>query len=173
MKNQLKETFVQCKDCSCLSAINEKLFGVSEQSDGVCRQVVDNGCADFKVENKTEKSMHLLAIDHCIWNDGCGHKKCDFALFNDSHFSFIELKCRAKMKNWSKERSDAADKFRDTLNQFISKKIDFSKHELELYIAFGNRPYTTGSSTRSQVLMDEFSTKYNATLLEGNHKTFE
>ncbi len=91
--HNLQITFPNLQLNNCLSQHSLTYFGVIDDGLNKCYVEPDGTIkADFKVFNNDAQNINFLAIDKCIFSRDYSDERCDFALFDDSQFTFIEIK---------------------------------------------------------------------------------
>lgn len=172
MKTQLENAFPCCKTGKCLETTKVLQFEVFD-----CE--IEKRCfikksaeelAHFHIENPHEKSIHFLAIDNGVYPDDV-QKKCDFAVFDEQTFCFIELK-HSKPRKRKERRKRAIQQLRATIERF-QQQCDFEDYNLEAYASVGNLGLVFKSRLASHSsAFDEFDGELNTALFEGNSKRF-
>jgi hypothetical protein len=182
MKQSIETAFPQTIDGFCLEEIKAAEFWVFDESETKRCYVKVEPTADekhFQVLNPSTKSISFLAIDKCLFDDSIkNQKRCDFAVFDDSVFCFVEIKV-VKAKNRKSERVEMYKQLKMTIRTFNDNQVSFANRKIEAVVCFPifdpilqeSKIYPAFSS-RSTDTTSEFLQDYNATLLEGNSKTF-
>lgn len=101
----------------------------------------------FNISNVNLKEIHFLCIDHCIFNTSA-HQKCDFALFDDQTFCFVEIKDTRNRS--TPHKTDATDQLRETIIRF-QNVIDFTGYELEAVISWKYRKTYPAARTKNAI----------------------
>ena len=118
---QLIETTFPCKTGNCIETRNETIFWVDEYPSNVFpKEIRGKSFTLFKtdddklfmVNNPYHKEITFVAIDAGIFTDRSS--KCDFALFDNQRFCFVECKDSVK-KQRSKERKGAFIQLKATI----------------------------------------------------------
>ncbi len=170
MDNQIETSYPKCVENNCLWHSDLEEIFIKDEEAAKCIQVVDSTTAHFTIENKKKKSISLLAIDKCIFNDQSGHKKCDFAFYDEDSFVFVEIKDTSKRK--SSKKKQAKEQLETTLQHF-STNIDFTDYRLRVIISWRYRPTRPAAKTAMQAAKVYFLEKYGAILTEGNKFNIE
>lgn len=159
----------------CLKIISDDYFYVydSPEAARACASLKQSEeYQNFKVTNPNHKSIRLLATDHCLFFDD-GLKKCDFILYDEAVFCFIELK--AVRKDIHKKRKNAkryAEKqLLTTIELFQEKLRDFGGRILEAYLCVGYTTARPSLLSQSQRAKRDF-VKLNTKLYDGCQKQF-
>ncbi len=171
MRKQIETHFPIVVTNGCLQTVSDAEFGISEpeKDKGGRSIIVEKEGADFEVENPNQKDIIFWAIDDCTFTSGEG-KRCDFAVFDDETFAFVEIK-RVKLKNRQQARSEAVKQLTDMLD-YCKRKLDFSDYSLIVNIALKVKESHPLAKTRRQDAELSFFNNYRAQLLEGNSISF-
>ena len=105
------------------------------------------------VLNPNSSDIYHISIDACFLTpqNGYNGRKCDFVIFNDRVFCFVELKSNAESKkNVPKNLKDARAQLGATITFFDDNKIDFSRHDLKAYIIMKNKLYPQDQASIKQ-----------------------
>lgn len=180
IKEEIEQKFNLCSNNQCIEFYLED-FDVEDDrnaSNLPCRKV-DFEKGEFSIETNGNK-VNFLKIDACILfaDDG---KKCDFAVFNNREFVFVELKEVKNRKNKKNRKRDAYKQLEKTLEIFIQeKKVNFEKYQekgnLKLAVAVIQSNTNTkfpASTAKSQQQKAHFQTNYQAKLYEGHIYSFD
>ena len=172
MKNELNDKFSLISENNCIKVSNKDIFFI-EDSEKTKKSYIfyDENKANsqfFSVTNPKFKEINLLQIDHCLFFDN-NKEKCDFALFDDKDFIFVELK-EKRANQRSRGMKKAINQLKSTISIF-KDNIDFDKHNLEAYICVGKQG-KPGISAKKQDLQLEFEDEYSARLFFGCGKRF-
>jgi hypothetical protein len=124
---------------------------------------------DFSVLNPSLKEIYFLAIDKCLYTDESTHKKCDFALFDEQTFCFVEIKDTYNRS--SQHKGKAKEQLRTTIELFKAL-FSFGDYTVEAIISWRYRPIRPAARTKMQEAAVEFRDELNVDLLEGNEKEF-
>lgn len=161
---------------TCLTNSNSTKFCIVEpELDKKC--VIKNSDEPgFVVKNPNQKTIHLLVVDHCLFNDQ-DPKRCDCIVFDDIYFCFVELKLNvSKRKQTSVKLREAREQLGETIKFFKSKSSkklseELSKMILEAYIAMKSHVYPRQRAER-QDIFDAFLEEYGVPLFEKAEKDF-
>lgn len=127
----------------------------------LCKEFdTDDGC--FKVENKNQRIVNFLCIDHCLLFDS-DEMRCDCALFDDEVFRFIELK-KSSTKTKPKRKAHALEQLKRTITLFY-EKLPIQNHRLEAYMCIGFRRPIPRVTASSQFNVKDFIDNYHGTRL--------
>jgi hypothetical protein len=171
MKKQIETHFPIVLTNGCLQTVSEIEFGISEpeKDKGGRSIIVEKAGADFEVDNPNQKDIVFWAIDECTLSSGDG-PKCDFAIFDDETFAFVEIK-RNSYKNRSKAKVKAVEQLSEILE--LSKgKLNFDEVKLLAIMALKFKSSVPVGTTRKQEARLTFFNKYRAHLLEGDEIAF-
>lgn len=172
MQEQIFTAFPKCQTDDCLEEYTNAIFWIEDPKEGgKCQvHVEENNQVDFKVINEDEKAIHFLAIDKCLLDDS-DEEKCDFALFDDDVFCFIEIK-ESKPRTRKLRRKKALSQLETTITLFQSK-LDFTNYQLEANVCFsmGTKIFPQRNAS-SLANIKRFQDKYNTRLTEGNQNEF-
>lgn len=156
---------------NCLSIVADKhsyIYEDSELKKGLFVSKTDE--KHLHIENHSNHPFYFLQNDECVMKTEKGGQ-CDYVVFNNSKFYFIEVKTASKNILNRKTKVRAYDQIENTY-KFYSKKIDFS-NELFLIgmicVSNSKRIVQTSKSTKRK----EFKIKYKIDLQEGNYILFE
>lgn len=114
------------------------------------------------VLNPHSTKIFHLSIDACFLTQQYGYdqEKCDFVVFNDGLFCFVELKSNAESKKKVRENLKKARKqLGATINFFDDNEVDFSNHILKAYIVLKNKLYPQDQASikeRRKKFFDEY-----------------
>lgn len=165
MDTQIKQAYPTCIENNCLWKSNLKKIGIKDEDGAKCVQVTDASLAHFTIDNSTEKELAILAIDKCIFDDQSGHKKCDFAFYDDSIFVFVEIKDTYKRR--SPHKIKAKLQLATTIEHFLAR-INFEGYQLQAVISWRFNPPRPVASTAMQEARVAFLEDYKVLLMEGN-----
>jgi hypothetical protein len=174
MKSNLKSAFLQISKNNCIETIIKERFFIEDAKEtGKSYAFYDSERSTsqfFSVINNNLKEINLLQIDNCLFFDSDG-EKCDFALFDEKDFIFVELMKR-KVKKRRSGIKKATNQLRSTLKVFKENKVDFTNYNLESYVCVGvsGKP---SISANKQDLMVAFEEDYNCKLLFDCKKEFK
>lgn len=179
---QLIETTFPCQTGNCLETRNEIIFWVDEYPDEIefernrKKSFVLIETEDellFTVKNPTQKDVHFLAIDQGIFWKTEKYKlgRCDFALFDDTRFCFIEIK-EVTLKHRNKERLEAYKQLKETIVKF-KNHIEFGHYQVEAQVSFkSSRKIYPRQSSSNQDIVKEFDDELAVALFENNDIEF-
>ena len=125
----------------------------------------------FTVINSKLENVNFLAIDGCIYQSEDNHKRCDFAVFNDKTFCFVELKLAERSKNRSIRRKDALVQLDVTINKF-KQLISFQGYTVEAFACVGYKSTIPKSRASNTNKVKEFWDTHNVDLCAGNQVVF-
>lgn len=166
---------------TCLTeAVNRSAFVIIEDADEVAHITFLGEGTDqdgFSVLNPNRRYISLLATDHCFFSTDDREKKCDFILFDDIYFCFVELKLKAEPRNAKNEiRKKAWEQLGTTIDffrqSFSRKTRKFFNFELEAYVVMRSHVYPKhriGLQARRTHFLDQYGVK----LFEQNRKEFD
>jgi len=179
---QLIEITFPCQTASCLETRNETIFWVDEYPDEIefernrKKSFVLIETEDellFTVKNPNQKDVHFLAIDQGIFDGTREYSKgrCDFALFDEARFCFIENK-EVTLKHRNKERLEAYKQLKETIVKF-REHLDFGYYQIEAQISFkSSRKIFPRKSSSNQDIAKEFDDELAVALFENNDIEF-
>lgn len=179
---QLIETTFPCQTGNCLETRNEIIFWVDEYPDEIefernrKKSFVLIETKDellFTVKNPTQKDVHFLAIDQGVFWKTEKYKlgRCDFALFDDTRFCFIEIK-EVTLKHRNKERLEAYKQLKETILKF-REHLDFGHYQIEAQVSFkSSRKIYPRQSSSNQDIAKEFDDELAVALFENNDIEF-
>lgn len=170
MNDKIKKSFLTCVSNDCLEITNSPELHINDPTESKCQILSSEEIhlSNFHIINQNRKDLSFLSIDKCVFNDN-SHKKCDFAIFDEKTFCFVEIKDTDKRCTVHKRKS--ISQLKTTITKFISC-IDFSGYDIEAIISWRYRPFRPASSTLMQSSKLDFSLSLNTKLLEGNQKEF-
>ncbi len=169
MRKQIKLAYPIVEANRCMWDSKEAYIYIKDQPDGKSIQVADVDRCDFTIENPKQKLLSIFAIDQCVFDHKSQHKKCDFAVFDNNIFAFVEIKDTYKRRPSHKKQ--AKQQLESTIIHF-RKKINFDGCKPYAIISWRYRPVRPAVSTAMQLAKFEFLTKYNVHLVEGNKFEF-
>lgn len=177
----IQNKFETCVKNNCIETISDEKFFVIEDSSTnksslIKKDTSKGDYSEFEIENINKKDIHFLAIDNCIFDDSSDHKKCDFSIFDETTFCFVEMKTNAtslKDQARKKNKKTAILQLKETVKIF-KEKIDFSKYEysIEAIICPKYEELRPVATTNFQSAQLEFQKELNTILLNGNQKKF-
>ncbi|AKD55928.1 hypothetical protein SD10_14485 [Spirosoma radiotolerans] len=93
MIDTIRQTFPKIQENNCLQTLTDSEFCIYDTDKGRCTIQSDlGGIKHFTIENPTQRNLHFLAIDKCLFLDSDGTQRCDCAVFDSKTFCFIEIK---------------------------------------------------------------------------------
>jgi hypothetical protein len=173
MDKSLKLSFSKINDNHCLETKADKLFYVHDCPHTKKSIISLEKPAEhhFKVINKKAQSLRFLGIDHCMFFDG-DFKKCDFALYDNATFCFVELK---EVKKDDHQMRRAAKKKAEqqllSVIELFQNTLDFSKTNLEAYLCVGFQRTRPSFLSKSQRAMKDF-VRLKTKLFDGCEREF-
>jgi hypothetical protein len=178
---QLIETTFPCKTGNCIETRNEALFWVDEYPDKIelgrnrKKSFIVLYTEDellFTVKNQTQKDVHFLAIDQGIFwgTEEYEHGRCDFALFDDIRFCFVENK-DVNLKHRGDERKEAITQLSETITKF-KQHLNFGNYILEAQISFKAKKIFPRQRSQNQQRATDFFDETGAELFENNDIEF-
>lgn len=173
MKQALENAFPQVIKGGCLETETRSLFHIYDSDLDPRRCHISHLETDdvhFTVNNPNNVDIHFLAIDKCIFDD-LGPSRCDFALFSNSVFCFVEIK-DVKMRGRQKARVNAQKQLSSTISEFLEQGVIFHNLNLEAIICFVHYELYPAITATSIDAVVEFQDQFNARLLIGNSRTF-
>ncbi len=91
---QIKKAFLRCVENNCLIVTNSERIEIFD--DEVAKRCFirnnETQPIHFTILNPSQKEIAFLAIDKCLFFDDEGWEKCDFVVFDDKTFCFVEIK---------------------------------------------------------------------------------
>ena len=167
MINKIKNSFILCSVNSCHSLLKASFYvydcNVSNRS------VVQNTPFHFEVLNPSNKDIHFVAIDNCTIPSNY-FRKCDFAVFDDNTFCFVEIK-NVDLGQRYNARQKAKEQLGETIKLF-KERIDMNHLKIEAIICLKAAKIFPAFPSRSQSASIEFADNFGALLLEGNSREF-
>lgn len=180
---QLIETTFPCQTGNCIETRTETIFWIDEYSseETIPKKIrgksfvlieTDDELL-FTVKNPNRKDIYFLAIDQGIFD---GTKKyelgrCDFALFDDARFCFIENK-KVTLKHRGKERLEAYKQLKEIILKF-KEHLDFGHYQIEAQLSFkSNRKIYPRETSSNQDIVKEFDDELAVALFENNDIEF-
>ncbi len=173
MQHKIEAIFPKIIIGNCLEITTKSEFEIcdSEIEPKRCYIKTDtNEEGQFIVNNPNLSIIYFLKIDKCVLFD-YNITHCDFAIFDDKTFCFIELSVSNK-RNRRGKREKAVEQLASTIELFIKSGITFNEHKLEAIICFkAEKIYPSRSASNNEAYV-YFESEFNAELLEGNQKEF-
>ncbi len=175
MKRLIETAFPHCITNSCIEQETSTIIQIHDD------EVLGRSCIHrtpavlqypkFIIKNPAGKLIYFLAIDNCILFSHDG-EKCDFAVFDDKVFSFVEIKKGGGSHlNKTQKKNTALDQLRATLAIFLPL-IDFRRYRVMACISVGYFTQSPVASAQDLNLLVEFINNYNVELIEGNEIEF-
>ena len=127
MRSQIEKAFPQCDLNHCITAVTDSEFKILDKDDQAPASIHPEG--SFQILNPSQKELHFLAIDKCIFFDSDDLKKCDAAVFDTNLFYFVEIKNIHKLARRSEARKNAKEQLLSTIKIF-KEKVNFSSYRL-------------------------------------------
>jgi hypothetical protein len=175
---QLIETTFPCQTGNCIETRTETIFWVDEYptKEPIPKDIRGKSftllTTDderlFTVNNPFQKELTFVAIDAGIFTDNS--PKCDFALFDDDRFCFVECK-DSVAKQRSKERNDAFVQLKATIVRF-KEKLDFGSYKIEAQVSMKARMVFPRKSCSREDMVKEFDDELAVALFENNDIEF-
>jgi len=167
MQSNLKRTFPQIEQNSCMETLSDKEFEIYDcEEEKRCYIATEYG--QFKVINNLEKEITFLAIDKCLFFDNDKFKKCDCLVFDEDTICFVEIKA-CKFKQRKSNKKTARNQLKSTIEIF-RKQFNIDK-KMEAYLCIGMNPNTPSSASKSNKIY-EFEDELDTRLFEGCQKEF-
>ncbi|MCY7352888.1 MAG: hypothetical protein LH606_19890 [Cytophagaceae bacterium] len=170
MKRLIEEAFPVA--FPCLETHNDTCFGVIDPL-GNKKCFVSTSpdeTAHFKVLNPSAKQIHFLAIDHCLASSS-DPQRCDFALFDEVTFCFVEIKETNRPQQRAKHRQRAKEQLLETI-QWFQTKIDFSEKSVEAHLCVGRLSPRPKLASQDAAAVLRFAI-LGVILYDDNEQTFE
>jgi hypothetical protein len=175
---QLIETTFPCQTGNCIETRTETIFWVDEYptKEPIPKDIRGKSftllTTDderlFTVNNPFQKELTFVAIDAGIFTDSS--PKCDFALFDDERFCFVECK-DSVAKQRSKERNDAFVQLKATIIRF-RENLDFGNYKIEAQVSMKARMVFPRKSCSREDMVKEFDDELAVALFENNDIEF-
>ena len=171
MIDAIRAIYPQADPNGCLQTLTDKVFFVFDTEQKRCIVHTDaSSKKHFTVENPTERAVHFLAIDKCLFSDGVRLKRCDFAVFDSKTFCFIEVKETSKDGQRSEYNRDAKSQLKATIQNF-QEQLAFTTKRIEAYICVGDQ--SPRPSRRTNDISERFDFEsLGVELYRGNIKRF-
>lgn len=171
MLNRIQKAFPQTQAGTCLQTLTETEFFIYDTDQKRCEIQTDiNGLKHFTVENPTNRDIHFLAIDKCIFFDNDGIQRCDCAVFDNKTFCFVEIKETDTDARRSAHYRKAKEQLKATIQHF-QEQVEFTTKRIEAYACVGRttaRPAKPAADLNDRLEFDELG----AALYHGNIKRF-
>jgi hypothetical protein len=169
MRESIEKAFPRTLENSCLEIISSPQFEVIDKE--VSRCIWQDGHSEsghLWVNNMSQKDIHFLAIDKCLFFDKDNDpSRCDCALFDENRICFVEIKVTNPTKR-SVRRAKAIQQLAKTINLFRNSKVNCNS--VEAYICFSNKFPKNSSVDLNKKL--EFELECGAVLKETNQIEF-
>lgn len=168
----IKTIYPQTEANGCLKTLIHKEFFVLDTEKNFCIIHTDaTSKKHFTVENPTERDIHFLAIDKCLFFDDVHlQRKCDFAVFDSKTFCFVEIKETKKAGKRSEYSRDAKDQLKATIRTF-KQQMTFTTKRIEAYLCVGDLNPRPARLTNDLSEQFDFA-ELGAELYRGNYKRF-
>ncbi|GAB2543254.1 hypothetical protein [Spirosoma aerophilum] len=171
MLNRIQEAFPHIQAGTCLQTLTDTEFCIYDTAQKRCEIQTDiDGLKHFTVENPTNRDIHFLAIDKCIFFDKDGIQRCDCAVFDSKTFCFIEIKEIDSAAKRSEHYRKAKDQLKTTIQHFQGQ-MEFTTKRIEAYACVGRtiaRPAKPAADLNDRLEFEELG----AALYHGNIKRF-
>lgn len=168
MKAVIEVAFPICTINGCIEEHNHENIYIQDQTGSKCIVTYNPSIAHFTVYNPQLKTITFIAIDHCIWGDGSGHEKCDFAVSDSATIAFIEIKDTSNRSSAHKKKAKA--QLEVTIQNFDSQ-INLNHLVRKAVICWKYGTTHPAAKTAMQSAAVHFFNTYNVELLEGNSTT--
>lgn len=169
--NIIKKAFPQIESNICLQTLTDSEFCIYDTDKKRCEIQTDpDGVKHFTIENPTNRDIHFLAIDKCIFFDNDSIQRCDCAIFDNKTFCFIEIKEIDRKAKRSEHYHEAKEQLKSTIQHF-HERLTFPTKRIEAYACVGRttaRPARPAADLNNQLEFEELG----ATLYHGNIKRF-
>ena len=170
MRNLIEKAFPQTVQNTCLQTSTELEFCVFDTEAKKCAIQTDPaGLKHFTVENPTGRTIHFLAIDHCLFSDQ-DETRCDCAVFDEKTFCFIEIKETDTAARRSAHYQKAKEQLKATIQHF-QDRMTFTTKRIEAYACVGRTVVRPARQTNDLSEQIEFA-DIGAILYHGNVKRF-
>ncbi|MDM8525953.1 hypothetical protein QUF80_21475 [Desulfococcaceae bacterium HSG8] len=175
MDKKLERVFPGMTENDCLKIISDIRLYVYDSPDtgqACIEKRKPEQFQHFSITNPEGKPIRFLSLDHCLFFDD-GPKKCDFVLYDETFFCFIELKAvRRDVHNKRKTAKRYAEKqLLATIELFQKELKSFGSRVLEAYLCIGYRTGRPSILSRSQRAKRDF-VKLGVKLYDGCRKEF-
>lgn len=179
MKRHLDLSFKSrsIKPTGCIETYNDAVFYIADVEKDRCRAFMPTEVTDFdkvfEVKNPNKKDIALFAVDGCFIKHKPEH--CDFICFDDTTFSFGEMKFESETKNYLQmetNRHKAVKQLKSTIEIFKEAlKNNYLGLDIEAYVC--TPPHYPNKGTALDDFVLEFIEDYGGiNLFEKNEKTF-
>jgi hypothetical protein len=173
MKEAIESAFPQVITGLCLQTETRSAFYIYDSEVEPRRCYISEKETEkihFTVYNPASAEVVFLAIDKCIFDDQ-GPARCDFALFTDSKFCFVEIK-DVKTRGRRRARLQAKDQLISTIDQFIQRGVSFNNQELMAIVCFVKKELYPSISAQYIDTLVEFEDRFGAQFLITNNLSF-
>ncbi|RDB02809.1 hypothetical protein [Runella aurantiaca] len=136
MRQSIEAFFPQCIEGKCIETEQGdfQIFDSEQEPKRCYIRKNEEEPTHFSVLNPAQKEVNFLAIDKCILYDNA-KEHCDFAVFDDTRFSFVEIKARHPLhKRRLSDRKKARQQLQETILHFQENGIEFKNINLEAII---------------------------------------
>lgn len=171
MLDVLTEAFSQIQTNDCLQTLTDSEFCIYDTDQKRCEIQTDpDGLKHFTVQNPTNRAIHFLAIDKCVFFDNDEIQRCDCAIFDSETFCFIEIKEVNRPAKRSKHYQRAKAQLKSSIQHF-QEQLTFSTNRIEAYACVGRttaRPARPAADVNDRLEFEELG----AALYHGNIKEY-
>lgn len=169
MQASIKKAFPLTSQNACLEITQLANFEIIDKQTSRCiLQENHSEIGHLWVNNQSQKQIHFLAIDKCLFFDNnTDPTRCDCALFDENRICFIEIK-ESNKSNRRKRRGEAIEQLSKTINFFKNKGIDFP--QFDALVCFST--YQAFPKRRNLDKEIEFLNECGGFLYEGNLEEF-
>jgi len=170
MEQQIKRKLPNCTTNKCLKSSVRSIFGISDTTAGIVSiEKTNYANAHFLIKNVTRKKINVLAIDSCLLNSS-DPSKCDFAVFDNKTFCFVEIKEASTKKGRRKHKVKAVSQLYSSIKYFITR-LNFKNYQIEAILCLAYPPRRPVVSTAMQSNKALFA-NMGVILSEGTEKEF-
>lgn len=168
----IRTAYPQTDSNGCLQTFTQQEFFILDTDQKRCTAHTDaDRKKHFTVENPTEREIHFLAIDKCLFfDDELNQRKCDFAIFDSKTFCLIEVKETTSAAKRSEYSRDAKEQLKATLQKFRDD-MTFTTKRIEAYLCVGDLNPRPARLTNDLSEQFDFAS-LGASLYRGNVKRF-
>ncbi len=167
-------SFPQCLNNTCTETTNNDVIFVVDTITGkseIFKHLpLTPPLPFFKIINCIKKTIFVTAIDNCVFFPVDG-KKCDFVVYDERLFCFVELKRGFNPSKKSQKKKEAIEQLSKTISDF-KQKIDFENYKLEAYPCVGYKTTIPRCSATDTSTKKRFWDLYKVELCEGNSRKF-
>ncbi len=165
--------FENCSINRCVESTHSNEFYVAEKEDKRC-YIIYNPYPDypnFSVLNPLGKEITMVAVDNCIYcsNDS---ERCDFVIYDDDVFCFVELKRAFDPKLIVEKRDKAINQLIETITAF-NYIIDYGGRRVEAYPCVGYNKCVPQCSASNLAHIKLFEDRFQVDLCDGNQREFK